>query len=214
MFRYIRPALNRTLRLPENQYSKRSQTTLKHCFGLHDTPNSIAIVSNVNEIHFNLAVEDYLMNVVRPSCPLFFWWRNASNVVIGRHQNPWRECRWELMQQDGVDLARRFSGGGAVYQDLGNSCFTLLLPENMYDSQKNNNIILNVLKQCFNIYGEASGRNDLVVNNKKVFVIIFMSYNSLMLLKYRFPVLHLSNYAKLENVAYLYNMELFSSILI
>ncbi|XP_053993860.1 lipoate-protein ligase A-like [Hylaeus volcanicus] len=168
MFRYIRPALNKAFRPSANKCCKRSQTTLKHCFGLHDKPNSIAIVSNVNEIHFNLAVEDYLMNVLRPPCPLFFWWRNASNVVIGRHQNPWSECRWELMQQDGVDIARRFSGGGAVYQDLGNSCFTLLLPEKMYDSEKNNNIILNVLKHYFNIHGEASGRNDMVVNNKKI----------------------------------------------
>lgn len=127
----------------------------------------VAIVSKTNEIHFNLALENFLMDVIKPTVPLFFWWQNRSNVVIGRHQNPWKECDLDQMQRDGVDLARRFSGGGAVYQDLGNSCFTFLVPDHIYQQSINNSIILNALQKAFNINGQPSGRNDLIVNGKK-----------------------------------------------
>lgn len=137
---------------------------------------AIAVVSKTNEIHFNLAFEHYLMDVVKPRVALFFWWQNASTVVIGRHQNAWKECDLEQMAKDKVDLARRFSGGGAVYQDLGNSCFTFLIPDHLYQQSINNAIILNVLKKTYNIHGEPSGRNDLVVNEKKVGLRTTFSY--------------------------------------
>lgn len=126
------------------------------------------LISEANQIHFNLALESYLMNVVKPKVPVFFWWRNDKNVVIGRNQNPWKECDTNRMEMDGIELARRFSGGGAVYQDLGNSCFTFLVPDSMFKKSINNSIILNVLKNRFGVIGEASGRNDLMIDGKKV----------------------------------------------
>jgi lipoate-protein ligase A len=48
--------------------------------------------------------------------------------VIGKHQNPWKECKIDEMNRDGVMLSRRITGGGAVYQDLGNTCFSFLTP--------------------------------------------------------------------------------------
>ncbi|MEA7178513.1 sigma 54-interacting transcriptional regulator, partial [Salmonella enterica subsp. enterica serovar Montevideo] len=41
-----------------------------------------------------------------------------------RAQNPWKECNTRRMEEDNVRLARRSSGGGAVFHDLGNTCFT------------------------------------------------------------------------------------------
>lgn len=131
------------------------------------TSGPAVIVSRADQIHFNLALEAYLLDVVKPSVPLFFWWRNNRNVVIGRHQNPWKECNVVRMREDGVELSRRLTGGGAVYQDLGNSCFTFLIPTREFSVEKNNAIILDVLRDTFGIHGEARGRNDLTVEGKK-----------------------------------------------
>jgi lipoate-protein ligase A len=62
--------------------------------------------------------------MIRPSLLVSF----CLLGILGKHQNPWRECRIKEMQRDGVNLARRKSGGGAVYQDLGNTCFSFLDP--------------------------------------------------------------------------------------
>ncbi|MCA0422272.1 MAG: lipoate--protein ligase LplA, partial [Proteobacteria bacterium] len=74
----------------------------------------------------NLATEEYIFNHLDAARPILFLWRNGPTVVIGKHQNPWKECKVAEMEAQGVTLARRRSGGGAVYQDLGNSIFTFL----------------------------------------------------------------------------------------
>lgn len=44
---------------------------------------------------------------------------NTPSVVIGRHQNPWLEVDVQYLEEKGINLVRRYSGGGAVYHDLG-----------------------------------------------------------------------------------------------
>ena len=65
---------------------------------------------------FNLATEEWIFKEMDPSKQTLFLWRNGPTVVIGKHQNPWKECHIHQMEKDGVVLARRQSGGGAVYQ--------------------------------------------------------------------------------------------------
>ncbi len=111
---------------------------------------------------FNLATENWIFRDLDPSCRTLFLWRNQDTVVIGRFQNPWAECNLEAMTRDGVYLARRQSGGGAVFHDLGNTNFTFLTGAENYDRGQNFRIITRALAR-FGIGAEVSGRNDIVV---------------------------------------------------
>ncbi|MCK5884388.1 MAG: lipoate--protein ligase [Bacteriovoracaceae bacterium] len=123
------------------------------------------LVSNTHNPWFNLATENYIFKDMAPDTAVLFLWRNSETVVIGRYQNPWIECNTEKMEQAKVKLARRQSGGGAVYHDLGNTNFTFLNGKKDFSKERNNQIICGALKK-FGIESYASGRNDLVVDTE------------------------------------------------
>lgn len=120
------------------------------------------LLSESNDPWFNLAVETCIYRQMPATQKVLFLWRNAETVVIGRAQNPWKECNTRRMAQDGIKLARRSSGGGAVFHDLGNCCFTFMAGKPEYDKSVSTGIILRALS-ALGIEAEASGRNDLVV---------------------------------------------------
>ncbi|MFV0576738.1 MAG: lipoate--protein ligase [Vibrio sp.] len=111
---------------------------------------------------FNLAVEDTIFRSMDANQKVLFLWRNNNTVVIGRAQNPWKECNTKRMEQDGITLARRQSGGGAVFHDLGNTNFTFMAGKPGYDKTVSTQIVLNALEKL-GVHGKATGRNDLVV---------------------------------------------------
>ncbi|MBH0095083.1 lipoate--protein ligase [Psychrobacter sp. NZS113] len=123
--------------------------------------------SAVTNPWFNLATEDWIFNTLNPDSHTLFLWRNSETVVIGRSQNPWVECKIDKMEADDVFLARRQSGGGAVFHDLGNTNFTFLSPKDDYDQEANFTIIINALKKL-GIDADLSGRNDMQVGDKKI----------------------------------------------
>lgn len=80
----------------------------------------VVYVSSSKNIFENLALEEWLYeNVDMTDRDCLLLWRNGPAVVIGRHQNPWLECNTEAAADCGAVLARRNSGGGAVYHDEG-----------------------------------------------------------------------------------------------
>lgn len=119
-----------------------------------------------NNPYENLALENYLMQIVPEDSCVLYLWQNEPTVVIGRNQNPWNECRTSLLQENGVYLTRRYSGGGAVYHDLGNLNFTFVAKENCYDQDKQFSVIRTAC-QLLGIQVELSGRNDLLANGFK-----------------------------------------------
>ena len=120
------------------------------------------LISDTYDPWFNLATEDWIFRDLDPEQRILFLWRNQPTVVIGRSQNPWVECHLEKMEKDQVLLARRQSGGGAVFHNLGNTNFTFLSSKQNYNRNENFDIIIQTLKK-FNLDAYVSGRNDLVV---------------------------------------------------
>lgn len=120
------------------------------------------LISDSYDPWFNLAVEESIFRQMSPTQRVLFLWRNNDTVVIGRAQNPWKECNTRRMSEDGVKLARRSSGGGAVFHDLGNTCFTFMAGKPEYDKSISTGIILDAL-HSLGLTAGASGRNDLVV---------------------------------------------------
>jgi lipoate-protein ligase A len=47
-------------------------------------------------------------------------WRNRNAAIIGENQSADAELRLDACRELGVEIMRRFTGGGAVYHDLGN----------------------------------------------------------------------------------------------
>lgn len=114
----------------------------------------------------NLAREEMLLDLVPESEVWLYLWQNQKTVVIGRNQNAWQECKVETLDRDGGFLARRPSGGGAVFHDLGNLNFTFLLHQSHYDVTYQLQVILKALENL-GIEAQASGRNDLVCRGCK-----------------------------------------------
>lgn len=116
--------------------------------------------------YHNQALEKVLMDTVpEGECRLYLW-QNRRTVVIGKNQNAWRECHIARLEEDGGHLARRLSGGGAVYHDAGNLNFTFLVRKADYDVGRQLEVILRAVN-LLGIRAEKSGRNDLTVDERK-----------------------------------------------
>jgi len=139
---------------------------VRHCAGVTAARPRI-LRSEVPDIIYHFAVEEYLMGNAKVAAPLMYLWRPAPVVTIGRHQNPWKECVLSRLEEDGVALVRRKSGGGAVFQDLGCSVFTFISPSGSFDIDRNLEIVLGALRRC-GISAEKRGRNDLTFEGRKI----------------------------------------------
>lgn len=125
------------------------------------------IESNTFNPYYNLALEEYLISIVEKGEYILYLWQNKDTVVIGKNQNAWSQCNISLLNEDGGFLARRSSGGGAVFHDLGNVNFTFVAHNEDYDIQKQLDVIVKAVKS-FGIEAEKTGRNDITVDGRKI----------------------------------------------
>lgn len=123
------------------------------------------VQSRSTNVYRNLAMEEWLLDHA-PELPVLFLCVNEPCVVIGKNQNPWRECRLSQIKEDGVHLARRVSGGGAVYHDLGNLNVGVLVPRTEYHEEMQYELLSKTLEK-FGIQSAKLGKNSLAVEGKK-----------------------------------------------
>lgn len=115
--------------------------------------------------YMNLAAEELLMES-DPADIILFLWQNENTIVIGRNQDVRAECRVQEFLAAGGRIARRKSGGGAVYHDTGNLNFSFIASADHYDVRRQLGVIVKALVR-FGIRAEISGRNDLTVSGRK-----------------------------------------------
>lgn len=113
----------------------------------------------------NLAIEKHLMDTLPEETAILYLWQNRQTVMIGRTQNPWYECPVDQFTMAGGLVARRLSGGGAVYQDPGSLNATLIMPKNEFDIPRQLSL-LGMAAGAFGVQAQLVGRQDLGVDGK------------------------------------------------
>ena len=124
------------------------------------------VYSNRTDIYENLAAEEALLDAA-PSEPVVLVYRNDSSVVIGKNQNPWRECAVSRLESLGVKLARRITGGGTVFHDAGNLNIACILPRAMYRRDEVLRLTINGLARL-GVAAEITGSTSLAVDGRKI----------------------------------------------
>lgn len=111
---------------------------------------------------WNMAFDEWLLQC-GPSEPVFRLWRNEPSVIIGHNQVAAQEVNLEYLQQHGIKLARRVTGGGAVYHDLQNLNYSFAGPIGSVSPD-----LFAEALQSLGLPAELSGRNDIFVEGRKI----------------------------------------------
>ena len=124
------------------------------------------IVARSTDPYRNLAIEKQLLDTLPEETAILYLWQNAHTIVCGRNQNPWYECKVKEFLGDGGKIAKRLSGGGAVYHDMGNLNFTFLVPRADFNIPRQLSVIQAAVAN-YRLQAMFTGRNDLQIGDRK-----------------------------------------------
>lgn len=124
----------------------------------------------ITDPHTNLAIEEYALRHLNPSYTYLLFYVNEPSIIIGRNQNTLEEINHRYVKERGIHVVRRLSGGGAVYHDAGNLNFSFITDyrqDRLHNFELFTRPVAGVL-QSMGVNAELQGRNDIVVDGRKI----------------------------------------------
>ena len=124
----------------------------------------------ITDPRINLAIEEYALKNLNIDETYLLFYINKPSIIIGKNQNTIEEINTEYVEENGITVVRRLSGGGAVYHDLGNLNFSFITKddgESFHNFRKFTEPVINALKKL-GVNAELSGRNDIEVEGRKI----------------------------------------------
>ena len=124
--------------------------------------------NNSTDPHFNMAFDEFCLEQLKADEPVFYLWQNRPSVIIGLNQSAYAEVNLPYLREKGIELARRVTGGGAVYHDLQNLNYTIT--GRIRDLETDYPAYVETMARALRALGvpaEVSGRNDILVEGRK-----------------------------------------------
>jgi lipoate---protein ligase len=126
--------------------------------------------NGITDPRINLAIEEYALKNLDINETYLLFYINKPSIIIGKNQNTIEEINTEYVEENGITVVRRLSGGGAVYHDLGNLNFSFITKddgESFHNFRKFTEPVINALKKL-GVNAQLSGRNDIEVEGRKI----------------------------------------------
>ena len=131
----------------------------------------IYIVNKSTDPAYNIALEEFCFKELKHFDKIFILWINEPAIIVGKHQNTQAEINTRFVQENGIHVVRRITGGGAVYHDLNNLNYTIISNEkegeNDFDFKTFSQPVIETLAEL-GATAEFSGRNDITIDGKKI----------------------------------------------
>lgn len=124
----------------------------------------------ITDPRINLAIEEYALRQLSSDEDYLLFYVNGPSIIIGKNQNTVEEINNEYVEQRGIHVVRRLSGGGAVYHDLGNLNFSFITKDDgqsFHNYKKFTEPVVEALHEL-GVEAELTGRNDIQVGERKI----------------------------------------------
>lgn len=125
---------------------------------------------DVMDATLNLAIEEYVLTELDINETYLLFYSMTPTVIVGKNQNTVEEINMDFVREHNVTVTRRLSGGGAVYNDEGDLSFSFITKDDgnsFHNYKKFTEPVVRALRQM-GVHAELQGRNDLVVDGKKI----------------------------------------------
>ncbi|MBY6024338.1 lipoate--protein ligase [Priestia aryabhattai] len=125
---------------------------------------------DIHDPRINLAIEEYALKHLDINETYLLFYVNEPSIIIGKNQNTIEEINTKYVEDQGIHVVRRLSGGGAVYHDLGNLNFSFITKddgESFHNFKKFTEPVIEALAKL-GVNAELSGRNDILAEGRKI----------------------------------------------